>query len=414
VGTFFTDFAGDTPGASPAGWSVAGTAFGHVIVADPAASGGKVLRLDSTDNDRKYLICDDVADVADVEVVMKARFSGDYLYQLGVLARFSETVEFIDFAGYAGVADYYSDPAIVTLFLGPKTNLGTQPSFDNKWMWYRLKTVGGWQYFKIWDASGAEPVDWTGARNDTNFPDPGKVGVLLRLNYDYGQTIDIDCFGVGFGGEAAPLERLYPEAEIDATTTAAAEIEGLHPFTAALVAETEGVTASLEATYTLVFAADIGLQADNTASQFEVLHASGILAAVAGNTEGAVATLSLVHVPAIAGAVAALCENAESTITGNLLTLIFSDVDATTADVALVLALSITFDVVAGAVTAPQPSIVGLVGMEFPLNGTAFALRPELDSVLTAEYQSYLQGLVLPAPVAYGTATYELTLQGVT
>jgi hypothetical protein len=281
------------------------------------------------------------------------------------------------------------------------------------WFWSRFKSEGGFHYTKCWNDGDGEPTGWEQTVNETSYSGPGSVGIYFQDTWS-GAVLEVDCFGVGFGGESAPLERLYPEAAIDATTTATAEIVGFHTQTVSLSAETEDATASVEATYTLVFVADLGLQAAGAASQFEVLHASGILVAVVGNTEGAVATLSLVHVPAIAGAVAALCGNVESTITGNLLTLVFGDVDATPADAALVLALSITFDVVAGAVTAPWPSIVGLVGMEFPLNGTAFALCPEIDSALTAEYRSYLQDLVLPVPAAYGTATYELTLQGVT
>jgi hypothetical protein len=285
--------------------------------------------------------------------------------------------------------------------------------FDGVWFWVRFRSEGSTHSYKRWIDGDEEPAAWTFTRIDTGYVGAGAVGIEVS-NPSPTAHLDIDFFGVGFDGDVAPTGLPDPEAEIDATTTAEAEIAGFHPPTATIGTETGDATASVEATYTLVFVADLGLQAAGAASQFEVLHASGILAAVAGNTEGAVATLSLVHVPAIAGAVAALCENAESTITGNLLALVFGDVDATTADAALVLALSITFDVVAGAVTAPQPSIVGLVGMEFPLNGTAFALSPEIDSALTAEYQSYLQGLVLPVPTAYGTATYELTLQGVT
>jgi hypothetical protein len=281
------------------------------------------------------------------------------------------------------------------------------------WFWSRFKSEGGFHYTKCWNDGDGEPTGWEQTINETSYSGPGSVGIYFQDTWS-GAVLEVDCFGVGFGGESAPTERIYPEAEIDATTTAISDIAGFHPPTVTIVAETGDATASVEATYTLVFVADLGLQAAGAASQFEVLHASGILAAVAGNTEGAVATLSLVHVPSITGAVAALCENAESTITGALPTLVFVDVDATTSDAALVLALSITFDVVAGAVTAPQPSIVGLVDMEFPLNGTAFALSPEIDSALTAEYRSYIQGLVLPVPTAYGTATYELTLQGVT
>jgi hypothetical protein len=186
------------------------------------------------------------------------------------------------------------------------------------------------------------------------------------------------------------------------------------PESGYIFATTAPAISLVEGTYIAPVLADMTLRTSGAACQLEGFHAPSVDADIDAQTDDVAVVLSAGHIQFVDGDFDLVTEDIIPTLTASVTDYYYAALSSDLANAALTLAATHDFDLMHGVVTAPWPSIVGLVDMELPLNGTAFALCPEIDSALTAEYRSYLQDLVLPVPTAYGTATYELTLQGVT
>jgi hypothetical protein len=186
------------------------------------------------------------------------------------------------------------------------------------------------------------------------------------------------------------------------------------PESGYIFATTAPAVCLIEGTYIAPVLADMTPRTSGAACQLEGFHAPSVDADIDARTDDVAVVLSAGHIQFVDGDFDLVTEDIIPTLTASVTDYYYAALSSDLANAALTLTATHDFDLMHGVVTAPWPSIVGLVDMELPLNGTAFALRPEIDSETEATYQSYLQGLVLPVPTAYGTATYELTLQGVT
>lgn len=211
---YFTDFSEYTADTTPAGWRKRGaTASTSTIVADGGATGGKLLRF-QTESDASSVrglswdAVDADKDRDDVEVVMRFRYaSGINTTSAYVFARGLGTTTYNTNSWYGATTGISSGNRVLTKRVtGSSTTLDTQTGTaidDGRWAWMRLRCSGTSISAKHWLDSEPEPETWGVTVTDSSISSTGWVGVGVGITSGV-SAIDVDIFGVGTNGDAAP------------------------------------------------------------------------------------------------------------------------------------------------------------------------------------------------------------------
>lgn len=206
---YFTDFSEYSTGVQPPDWTKRMDAFTLTVESsgDATVTGGQVLRLDSPSSDgHKMASWDDVEDGnhADVEIVAKIKLpgSGNNEQIAGIAGRA---------AGTASTTDWYRAAHVVLTdtselakhVSGSYTQLGSEANTltAGDWWWLRLRMNGTTIRAKFWKDGTSEPGSWEVDTTDSSLSAAGWVGVFAWDNDD---IVDVDVFGVGTNGDAAP------------------------------------------------------------------------------------------------------------------------------------------------------------------------------------------------------------------
>ena len=201
--SFFTDFSEYTTDTAPSDWTSrwkAPTSF--TVVADAAATGGKVLRIVQTTMQRAFLSWDAVPPAADVEIVARFRTSvaptdatEAQMHVLKVRAGGAAASE----SSYNGnVAKRILITKYVAGSAAPLAAGGDVNVLANAWWWIRLRANGSSVYGRLWRDGSAEPSTWF-SKTDSSLSS-GLVGVGMWAAF----TVDFDVIGVHTNGGTAP------------------------------------------------------------------------------------------------------------------------------------------------------------------------------------------------------------------
>ena len=201
--SFFTDFSEYTTDTAPSDWTSrwkAPTSF--TVVADAAATGGKVLRIVQTTMQRTFLSWDAVPPAADVEIVARFRTSvaptdatEAQMHVLKVRAGGAAASE----SSYNGnVAKRILITKYVAGSAAPLAAGGDVNVLANAWWWIRLRANGSSVYGRLWREGSAEPSTWFS--NTDSSLSSGLVGVGMWAAF----TVDFDVIGVHTNGGTAP------------------------------------------------------------------------------------------------------------------------------------------------------------------------------------------------------------------
>lgn len=217
MATGFTDFSGYTADALPSDWTIRyDTSAGDVLVKTSVFSGvtgGKVLRIATSGSVVGYYgaswdAVDAHADRADIELVAKYKFNLDGAQQEATLfGRGSGTALGNSNLYGAGVTRSFSQRRSTERNSGSRTTLSSSSYLADidVWQWARVRINGTSIKVKHWLDSESEPGTWTFEDTDSSTSAAGFAGFISgALTSGQVDNIDIDVFGYGTGGDAAP------------------------------------------------------------------------------------------------------------------------------------------------------------------------------------------------------------------
>ena len=206
---YFTDFSEYEIDQEPSDftrmWAASGR-FDVTVVSDPAATGGKVLRVDVAPAVRALVwnAIDSDPDRANAEVLVRWRSSIGFI--LGGAIRVAGGLG--QAAGYRGGSYGPGDtPLRISRYVdGAHTSLADDTRDEavvaNSWYFTRFRAHQDQMMMKVWADTDPEPTGWDLTATDDVVPGPGSVGVGIG-----GDTVtDIDYIAVGTGGRRAVLQ----------------------------------------------------------------------------------------------------------------------------------------------------------------------------------------------------------------
>ena len=196
---YVTTFAADAVGSPPADWKLEWASVASVwpVTADPAATGGKVLRKATrTTNARWALTCPVVTTDPDVDVLAKWRTPSPEGGSLGLMTGLSGAMA----SGYGEYAHMMNATKLrIARFInGGSANevvaveLATPIQADT-WYCMRFRIRGQVQSVKLWRADETEPAAWNINYTTTYAVRSGAVGLYTA----YLPQCDVDWFAVG-------------------------------------------------------------------------------------------------------------------------------------------------------------------------------------------------------------------------
>jgi hypothetical protein len=200
----YTDFSGYTVAAAPSDWTLRFGGGTWQVVADAAATGGKVLRR-SGDSTLDFLTWDAVdSDAArdEVDVAFKVKVSAATGTEMRAVLRGSNSS---GKQGYVhGIRPDSSSANLSKFTAGTFGDLSSTAGITftpNVWYWVRAQQRGVNCKVKYWLDSDTQPAAWTVESSDSGITGVGWVG--LYSNRD--SVVDIDVFSVGTGTDNASL-----------------------------------------------------------------------------------------------------------------------------------------------------------------------------------------------------------------
>lgn len=224
---YFTDFSGYATGAQPSDWTTrwASVSTDWRVETNAAATGGKSLNFKSgtDDNNASLLSWDAAGTPADVEIVMRYRYTGSVFDGLpaAIVGRASGTgaakygyftIHYDFFGQLVGLAEYANANSYVSSQIHGSSSYA---SSANTWYWLRLRINGTSIQGRAWADSSSEPATWTWSATDSTTSAGGWVGVWT----DGGSSLQIDLIGVGTAGDAAPKSAPAASYSLSATAT---------------------------------------------------------------------------------------------------------------------------------------------------------------------------------------------------
>lgn len=209
MGTYFTDFSEYTTDAQPSDWTKRWhTTMTAVVRADAGATGGKVLELDVSSNNRCIVTWDEIdgdANRDEIEVLFRGRSSAASGDGPAAIVRGSgdDTSETAYRGGIAFVGEDGQDRVVkfVNATFGALANNVDDWSADT-FYWMRFQVHSTALKFRRWaGAIGDEPVAWDIETTDSDISAAGWVGFFA---FGDGEILELDLIGVGTNGDAAP------------------------------------------------------------------------------------------------------------------------------------------------------------------------------------------------------------------
>lgn len=205
---FYTDFSEYPLAAPPDDWSAPWSAFTSSI-ADESFTDGHALYSPNTAGGNSLLKWDALSDVADIEVLTKARVtvtSGSSV-QMGVAVRTSGANN--NRSGYmVGMLGQNGNFRMMKAVNGAATNAlatSTMSLTIDTWYFIRVRAVGTSIRAKIWQDGSPEPAFWHIDIVDSDVASGG-AGAFFVGNTAGGTYWDM--FSVGTDGDPAPSEPL--------------------------------------------------------------------------------------------------------------------------------------------------------------------------------------------------------------
>ena len=207
---FWIDFADDTVGELPNGWTNQWSDEATLeVLEDATLQGGKFFRIEDNNTNRHFVSYDAAGEVSDVEIytIVRAdsRNQGFHLARLrGSGTEGSET---------AYTAALSSSDPNATIFWYEDGDAGLIEGTDFSWeggTFYevRFRATGNELKVRIWEKGSSEPTDWLVETTDERLTN-GKVGVGPFNNNP--QPLDYEVVGIGTNGDPAPKEQLTSE-----------------------------------------------------------------------------------------------------------------------------------------------------------------------------------------------------------
>lgn len=206
--TYFDDFTTYTVGEFPyAGWTLRWGNLSTWTIADvPDATGGKALA--NTSANVSLIGMDAVAGDprADVEIAYKWRTPATGAVFRGVLRGGGEVVDSSTRTGYQGAHTNASEDRLSKYLNSSSSTTVAQQArtpalATNTWYITRFRAHGTHLQARTWPADTTEPTTWDIQGTDTDFTQPGYVGIL-----NSGANVKhVDWVGVGTGPADAPL-----------------------------------------------------------------------------------------------------------------------------------------------------------------------------------------------------------------
>ena len=194
---YFTDFTGESVGASPpTGWTARGDATaGWEVLTGPYAGYNTA----TFSNQYDFLTWDTVGSVTgDVEIVALMRFTNDS-FPGGVAVH----VQSGSVGGYPALFTFSGDaPAVWLVSAGSDSDIDSDVgtyAVDTDY-WIRLQRTGTTVRARFWADGAGEPGTWQSSGTDATHGS-GYVGLFVR---NWPGTRTWKKVGVGTGGDAAP------------------------------------------------------------------------------------------------------------------------------------------------------------------------------------------------------------------
>lgn len=220
VSGYYTDFSNYVTGALPSGWAKGDdSTMGWLVVADPLATGGKVLRGQLLANQGSgihgSLLWTQAPAAADMEVGGFWRYSNSGTTLSQYLARVRSSIVAAFTSHFLGIVAISGDRQIgrqttASTFTGAQ-NVAVSVPPANTFFGFRLRgeTSGASARVraKFWQKTAAadfgEPASWLLDNTMVAAPSPGRPGVGCRWQ-QAADFADFDVFGLSYGG-TAPL-----------------------------------------------------------------------------------------------------------------------------------------------------------------------------------------------------------------
>lgn len=217
-GIYINNFSQYTAGTTPGDWTnryVTG-GFTYVVQAVAGSISGKVLRWTKTVANRQAISWNAVPNVADVEVLIRARsivaITATALTVIGSYVRGSGAAGTEGGIRCAiGTSTTYTNQYggnLVVYVSGTATILGVPqpgalPTYTtNAWYYHRFRVTGSTLQYKLWQSGQAEPGSWTDTQTNSTVPAAGWVGLQ---NADTASNAEVDYFAVSTKGLTIPV-----------------------------------------------------------------------------------------------------------------------------------------------------------------------------------------------------------------
>lgn len=199
-----TDFGGDVPGQSPAGWTTGWVSQGSNWHVDER-EGRKVLVDNAASDGRRILVWEDAGEIFNPDVLMLTKVPGTMnSAQQWIVVRASggageETGVAFQIRNNGFRIARYNNGSLLTVDGNPSLPIAPDPT---KWYWVRLQVEDQLFRGKVWPEDEDEPDSWGIVRWNPDIMVPGHIGVG-RFNSGTGDAL-FAYFGVGAGGLPPP------------------------------------------------------------------------------------------------------------------------------------------------------------------------------------------------------------------
>ncbi|WP_413769029.1 hypothetical protein [Rhodococcus pyridinivorans] len=201
---YYANFAADTVGTAPVGWTNQWDALGWTVEADATAEASKVLRMPATSSGRYCITLDTASadpDRGDAEVLFRYKAASDA--NSGVTGAVRVAGDGTSETGYRGGQSSGSQMTINkyvdNVFTTMRTANVAEPFTVSGWFMCRFRVQGSTLSLKIWRDGTTEPTAWTDSVTDTSITVAGKVGVAITSN----GAKYLDWVAIATGGRTA-------------------------------------------------------------------------------------------------------------------------------------------------------------------------------------------------------------------
>lgn len=209
---YFDDFSANEIDTAPAGWTTRVGSLGLLVVEDPAASGGKALKIGPGSSQVSHSFVsldavDDDADRADFEVLIRSNASATHSTGQNLCGAAGRAFSTGGMNGYACGRRFtgWRDRIVGAISGGSTTVLATTAGTtvaSSVYCYGRFRVQGESLKYRSWGGTlEDEPTAWNIETTNTTHGAAGWIGVWRNLLTG---DVYVDFVGVGTGGDPAP------------------------------------------------------------------------------------------------------------------------------------------------------------------------------------------------------------------